>query len=240
MNNTVQVIPIPNLLLAFIPGLVVVAILYRWSLGARVALYGLTRMVVQLLLVGYVLAFVFQTKRAEVVVGVLAVMLFVSSWIALRPLARRSRGLYGRALAAISLGGIVTLVIVTQAVLRLHPWFWPQYMIPLAGMIFANAMNAVSLAAERFESETAEAGCDWTRCRGIALRAALIPTINSLFAVGLVALPGMMTGQILSGVSPLVAARYQIMVMSMIFGSAGIAAACYLMLTKTRVEGSDT
>ena len=68
--------------------------------------------------------------------------------------------------------------------------------------------------------------------RNRALNASLIPAINSLFAVGLVSFPGMMTGQILSGVEPLVAARYQIMVMCMIFGSAGIAAACYLFLQK--------
>ena len=95
-------------------------------------------------------------------------------------------------------------------------------------MIFANAMNTVSLAAERYESEREVH--DYIEARHTALRAAMIPLINSLFAVGLVALPGMMTGQILSGVSPLVAARYQIVVMCMIFGSAGISAVCYLVL----------
>ncbi len=81
--------------------------------------------------------------------------------------------------------------------------------------------------------------------RGIAFRAALIPITNSLFAVGLVSLPGMMTGQILSGVSPLIAVRYQIMVMCMLFGSAGISTACFLVSarphmqerTPTRVRG---
>ncbi len=66
--------------------------------------------------------------------------------------------------------------------------------------------------------------------RRAALDAALIPQINSLLAVGLVALPGMMTGQILSGVEPLVAVRYQIMVMCMVFGSGGLGAAAYLVL----------
>jgi len=68
-----------------------------------------------------------------------------------------------------------------------------------------------------------------------AYRAAMIPVINSLFAVGLVSLPGMMTGQILSGVSPLTAARYQIMVMCMIFASAGISTAIFLALGRKRV-----
>ncbi len=66
--------------------------------------------------------------------------------------------------------------------------------------------------------------------RRAALDAALIPQINGLLAVGLVSLPGMMTGQILAGVEPLVAVRYQIMVMAMVFGSGGLAAVLYLTL----------
>ena len=94
-------------------------------------------------------------------------------------------------------------------------------------MIFANAMNSVSIAAERFSSELS-AGLDRADARRKAFEAALIPLVNSLLAVGLVALPGMMTGQVLAGVSPLIAARYQILVMCMLFGSSGIAAASYL------------
>jgi len=96
-------------------------------------------------------------------------------------------------------------------------------------MIFANAMNTVSLAAERYESERGR-GAELTAARRTALDAALIPQINGLLAVGLVSLPGMMTGQILSGVEPLVAVRYQIMVMCMVFGSGGLGAALYLAL----------
>ncbi len=105
----------------------------------------------------------------------------------------------------------------------------PNYVVPLAGMIFANSMNTVSLAAERFESEC-RGGTGVIEAKHIALQTGLIPVINSMFAVGLVALPGMMTGQILSGVSPLIAARYQIMVMCMLFGASGISAFCYLQL----------
>ena len=141
--------------------------------------------------------------------------------------------LYAKALGSISLGGVLTLALVSQEVLDLQPWFSPRIMIPLAGMIFANAMNAVSLAAERFESESAN-NLQYEEARRIALRTSLIPQINSLLAVGLVSLPGMMTGQILSGVSPLVAVRYQIMVMCMVFGSGGISSACYLMLIRPR------
>lgn len=108
----------------------------------------------------------------------------------------------------------------------------PQYMIPIAGMIFANCMNSVSLAVERLSAEISR-GIDYDTAKKIALKAALIPITNSLFAVGLVAIPGMMTGQILSGVSPTIAARYQVMVMCMIFGSTGISAACFLTLARS-------
>jgi putative ABC transport system permease protein len=138
-------------------------------------------------------------------------------------------------LIAISVGGILTLALVSQFVLKIHPWFSPRYLVPLAGMIFAGAMNAVSLAAERLHSEN-ERGTSLLEARRIALQASLIPITNSLFAVGLVALPGMMTGQILSGVSPMVAVKYQIVVMTMLFGVSGISAALYLMLANRSLQ----
>jgi len=134
----------------------------------------------------------------------------------------------------ISIGtcGIGVLILVTQLILELPRWFEPRYVIPLAGMIFANTMNTTALAAERFHSELARNNDDYVAARNTAMEAALIPQINALLAVGLVSLPGMMTGQILSGIDPLIAARYQIMVMCMIFASAGLGAASYLALLK--------
>ncbi len=125
----------------------------------------------------------------------------------------------------------MVLLLVTQGVLQLDPWYMPSYMIPLAGMIFANGMNSVSLAGERLQSEL-KSGVVYAEAEKLAIQASLIPITNSLFAVGLVSIPGMMTGQILSGVSPFIAARYQIMVMCMIFGSAGISSALFLVLSK--------
>jgi len=223
-----QEIPYANLALSFLPVAVVVAIVYRWSLGGGNSLYALGRMLVQLLAIGYVLTYIFQTDRPNVVLGVLTAMLLIASWIALGHVKGNRVANYGKALGAITVGGTTTLVLITQGVLQLEPWFRPSFMIPLAGMIFAGAMNSVSLAAERLQAEL-ERGGDYPDARRIALRAALIPITNSLFAVGLVSLPGMMTGQILSGVEPLIAARYQIMVMCMLFGSAGISAACFLI-----------
>jgi putative ABC transport system permease protein len=190
-------------------------------------------MLIQLLAVGYVLTYVFETDRPVLIVGVILVMILVSAWIALRPLARRGLENYSLALVSISASGLTMLLIVTQWVLELPRWFEPSFVVPLAGMIFANAMNTVSLAAERFESERSR-GESMSDSRRMALDASLIPQINGLLAVGIVSLPGMMTGQILSGVEPMVAVRYQIMVMCMVFGSGGLGAAAYLALQSGR------
>ena len=156
-------------------------------------------------------------------------MLTVASWIAIRPLRQKQPQIYLKSLGAISVGGVLTLALVSQVIIGIEPWFNPRYAVPLAGMVFAGAMNAVSLAAERLQSEY-ERGTPYFEARRLALQASLIPITNSFFAVGLVSLPGMMTGQILSGVSPLVATKYQIVVMTMLFGASGISAALYLVL----------
>ncbi len=220
-------------MLAFAPSLILLAIMVRWSLGAWEALYANVRMLVQLLVVGYVLTFVFETDRPLVIACVLAIMIAAAAWIALRPLAARSRRSYFITLGVLSVVGLSMLAIVTQLVLDLPRWFEPRFVVPLSGMIFANAMNTLSLAAERFEAERSR-DLDYEAARRIALEAALIPQINALLAVGLVSLPGMMTGQILSGIEPMIAVRYQIMVMCMTWGSAGLGAAFYLILQRER------
>ena len=233
MGTSVSAIPILSLVWALVPVAVVIGILIRWTSTAGTALYAVARMLIQLMLIGYVLVFIFEADHAGIIVAVLAVMLVAASGIAMRPLRKKQTHLYRNALAAITIGGVLTLALVTQLVIDIEPWYLPRYMVPLAGMTFANAMNAVSLAAERFESEQ-DRSTGYSAARESALNASLIPVINSLFAVGLVSLPGMMTGQILSGVSPFVAATYQIVVMCMIFGASGISAAVYLSLAKER------
>ena len=235
MNHSLQTIPLFNLSLAFIPVLITIFILFKWSLKSTNALYAVSRMLVQLLLIGYFLTYIFESDSAGIVLVILAVMVFSSSWIALGTITERRLELYKHAFVSIAFGGGITLVLITQGVLVLDPWYSPQSMIPIAGMIFANTMNSVSLAAERLNAEI-ERNVSYDVARKIALQSSLIPVINSLFAVGLVSLPGMMTGQILSGVSPLIAARYQIMVMCMVFGASGIATAYFLVLVKPVFE----
>jgi len=231
VDHAVIVLSLPQLSLAFVPVAITLVILFRWSYGVGSAVYALGRMLAQLLLIGYVLAWIFGAGSGWLILLVLAVMLLAASWIALVAVREHRRQLLFAALCAIAVGGGLTLALITQVVLQLQPWYLPRYMIPLAGMVFANAMTAVSLAAERLYAER-EHGAGWTVARLAAYQAAMIPVVNSLLAVGLVSLPGMMTGQILSGVSPLVAARYQIMVMCMIFASAGLSTAVFLSLVR--------
>lgn len=235
MDTVLTEISVQGLVVAFLPVAVVVGIMFRWSAGAKTALYATFRMLVQLLGIGYVLIYIFDSNQPIFILAVLVVMLTVASWIAIRPLQEKNSKVYLNSLGAISIGGILTLGLVSQLVLGVEPWFSPRYLVPLAGMIFAGSMNAVSLAAERMQSES-ERGTSYREARRTAFQAALIPITNSLFAVGLVALPGMMTGQILSGVSPMVAVKYQIVVMTMLFGASGISAALYLVLANRKPE----
>jgi len=178
----------------------------------------LFRMVTQLLLIGYLLVFIFGTNSYYTVLLVLFVMLIFASMIALRPLQQKQKSTYIKAFISILLGGGFTLFVVVFGVLKLQTWYDPKVVIPLAGMIFANSMNSISLFAKSFED---------TKDIQNSYKTALLPTINSFFAVGLVSLPGMMTGQILSGVDPLVAVRYQIVVMLMILSASGISVAVF-------------
>ena len=119
----------------------------------------------------------------------------VAGWIALRPLGDERRTLYPKVLLAISVGAVAVVVIATQGVLDLGIWHDASVVIPLAGIVLANSMNTVSLAAERFRAERRR-GAEYRAARDTAMNTALIPMTNSLLAVGLVSLPGMMTGQL--------------------------------------------
>jgi putative ABC transport system permease protein len=226
-------IELPQLALAFVPVLIVLFIQFKWSLSQKRTIHALVRMLVQLLLVGFFLGYIFESNSVWVVLILLIMMVFFSSWIALNNIDACKKQLFLRALIAISFSGFVTLLIITQGVLAISPWYDAKTLIPLAGMVFASSMNSVSLSGERFYSELANK-LSYEQARNTAFHASMIPNVNALLAVGIVSLPGMMTGQILSGISPFIAARYQIMVMCMIFASAGISSAYFLFLNKPR------
>ena len=229
-------ISLERLSIALIPAIAVLFILYAWAIEIRTSIYAILRMLLQLLLIGYLLHFVFQADTPLVIVGAITIMLLAATWISLRVAANRRKEFLGTALLSIVCGGGITLLVITQGVLQLDPWYLPQKMIPLAGMIFSNCMNSVSLAVERFDSEVSRGVKHAEACR-TSLQASLIPITNSLFAVGLVSIPGMMTGQVLANVPPATAARYQIMVMCMMFASSGLSTSLFLKLISKPKSG---
>jgi len=227
----ISFIPLANLMLGFIPVIILIGIMHFWGLRTSNSIYANFRMLIQLLLIGYVLTFIFETDEPIIIALVVLFMILMSAWIAMRPL--KENGIYSFVIIFISLAlsGLAVLFLISQFIIELPRWFEPSFIVPIAGMIFANSMNTVSLAGERFFIEK-DRGKDYLGSRRIALETALIPQVNALFAVGLVSLPGMMTGQILSGIEPLMAARYQIMVMCMIFSTAGLSAVTYMSFKK--------
>ncbi|HJL80691.1 MAG TPA: ABC transporter permease [Gammaproteobacteria bacterium] len=229
--DQINIIPLANLMLGFIPVAVLILVMRFWGLNITSSLYANSRMLIQLLLIGYVLTYIFETDQPIIIGLVVLFMILMSAWIAMRPL--KEKGIYSFIVIFLSLAlsGLAVLFLISQFIVDLPRWFEPSFIVPIAGMIFANSMNTVSLAGERFFIER-DRGEHYKSSRKIALETALIPQINALFAVGLVSLPGMMTGQILSGIEPLMAARYQIMVMCMIFSTAGLSAVTYMSFKK--------
>ncbi len=226
-------IPIENIVYIFLPMLVVGYVYAQWVGDKREILIASLRMVIQLVAIGYVLIYLFKNDSLYLGLLIIIVMISVSSLIALRNIEHKTLNAYLIIFFSIAIGGSINLFFVIEFVLDLTPFYEPKYVIPIAGMIYANAMNSVSLAAERFNNEIHVKS--YEDARGIALKASLIPRINAFLAVGLVSLPGMMTGQILSGVDPLVAVRYQIVVMAMILGSSGMSVMLYLHLMRRTI-----
>jgi len=194
------------------------------------------RMFIQLLVVGYVLHLIFALKTPLPVLLILIVMIgFAVQTIGARVKTKMPH-FYRVVGTAILFGCGGMTFFFCSLVIGLEPWYDPRYLIPLAGMIIGNSMTGASLAVERLASEFRERRdeIETGLCLGgsiqavsetavsSAFRAALIPSVNAMAAMGLVFLPGMMTGQILSGTEPLIAVKYQIAIMCVITGSVSL------------------
>lgn len=229
-----QTIPFIKLFYLIIPLLITWYFYFKWTGDKKDIFYSTFRMLVQLLLIGYLLLYIFEDKHPLLGAFIIFFMALVSAQITIRNVNDRSLKHYGVLFLAIFASVLIHLVLIIVFVLDIHHFYEPRYVIPIAGMIFANTMNAISLCVERFEKEKVRT--DFIDARKISFKAAMIPQINSLLAVGLVALPGMMTGQILSGVDPLIAVRYQIMIMAMALSTAGISIVIYFLLKRKEYE----
>jgi putative ABC transport system permease protein len=201
------------------------------------------RMTLQLLLMGIALKYIFRIQLWYIVTLIFFLMVFFAAHTIVKRSGITFRGIYRLLYVSILVGGGGVLLFFVLAVVHNQPWYAPRYFIPLAGMIIGNSMNGSALALERFyddvkkqrsEIETRlsfgataeEASRDSLRK---AYRSALLPTLTSMTGMGLVFLPGMMTGQILGGSSPIVAIKYQIAIMGAILASVSLTG--HLILT---------
>ena len=188
------------------------------------------RTLVQLLGVGVFLSIIFATDNPFAILAVLVGMSAIAAAVARNRIDREMPRLLKWVLLAIFSSGLVTVTYVCLFVIHLDPWYSPQYLIPLSGIVLGNAMTAASIAGERLVSALRNSRTDIEThlslgatpsqavltYRKNAIKAGLIPTINAMMVVGLVTLPGTITGQILGGADPLIAALYQILIMFML------------------------
>lgn len=214
-------------------GLMVAAIaLSAWQqLGLEVSLAIATgRTVMQLLVVGFLLSIVFSLRNPWLVLAVIGVMLSIAAVVARNRISKKIPLMLPLVGGSILISTALTLVYVTAIVIRPETWYEPQYVIPLAGILLGNAMNGAAIAGERFastlnasrlevETHLSLGATPWqatVRYRREAIKAGLIPTLNAMMVVGVVTLPGIITGQLLSGVEPTNAAAYQMLIMFML------------------------
>ena len=194
------------------------------------------RMVVQLLLVGWILKWVFALQNPAWVVLLGLFMTAVASLSAVNRTRRRFPGIFLNSFASIMGAAFVVTGTAMTGIIRAEPWFEPQYFIPMLGMVLGNTLNGISLALDRFmedsvlrqsqiETLLALGASRWEAARESlreASRSGLIPIINSMMVMGIVSLPGMMTGQILAGADPVDAVNYQIVIVFMIAAAAAL------------------
>ncbi|MCL6479333.1 MAG: iron export ABC transporter permease subunit FetB [Peptococcaceae bacterium] len=240
-----SVIPISNFQLIFTVLLVLItgAISSFLQLGLlKPLIWGAVRTFAQLTLVGYALTYIFSMNNLWMIIVIVTVMCYIAS----RTAVKRTPNVpdFPSVLAFVSIlvstylvGSIVTVLIISP-----DPWYSARIVIPIFGMILGNSMNGIAISLDRLYSEARSGAAvieamltfgatPWEAVRSSvreSIRAGMTPTINSLMVVGLVSLPGMMTGQILGGADPREAVRYQIVVMLMI--AAAVAIGCLLLV----------
>lgn len=228
----------------------VMSVVLRLGLHKQLAIAGV-RMVLQLLLIGVILTRVFALASPPVTLLVIVVMIVIAGReVAARPeqrLIRFGNEIVGASAVAFATG--ITSILALTTALRPTPWYDAHYAIPLAGIILGNVLNAASLALDSLlggvvrERAAIEAQLALGATINVAMaplvrgaiRRGLLPVINSMSASGIVTLPGIMTGQILAGMDPIDAVKYQILLMFLLSGGSGLAAVATVMLGARRL-----
>lgn len=222
----------------------------RLGLGKDI-LIGTVRTFAQLFLMGWVLGWVFAADSPWLVLGLFLVMAAAAAHTARGRVKEKAVAFAWPMYGGMTAVYLLVTVTVTGAIVGAEPWWTPQYFLPIGGMVLGNSMNSAAVALDRLFSDlrarsaevemrlclgadAAEASADIMRA---AVRAGMIPAVNSMMAVGLVSLPGMMTGQILGGSDPSQAIRYQIVVMLMIVGATALGSTLLALLARRRCFG---
>jgi putative ABC transport system permease protein len=230
-----------------------ISIVLRLGLG-RSLLVASVRTVVQLLLMSLVLESVFAWNRWYAVTGVVLVMTIIAGVAAVGRIERRYRGIRFDSILAVWVSSWIVAAYAMLVVLReVEPWYKPQYLIPFVGMLLGNSLGGISLGLNRLNEELTEkrdviealltlGATRWEAARSSVRRAVhtgMTPIINSMMVVGIVSVPGMMTGQLLSGVSPLQAVRYQIVILFLIAAATALGTLGVVLLSYRRAFNAD-
>ncbi|MFW6264972.1 MAG: ABC transporter permease [Bacillota bacterium] len=243
MNDIID-ISVLQLLTAYIFVVILLLIIKKQDVGSEWQIILATfRMTIQLILVGYVLTYIFENPGIFLTLLILVLMeAFAIQNIYSRVKKKISLDLKKVIAIAMFIGTSISIFYFILVVVNLKPWYQPQYFIPLAGMLIGNSMTGISLGVEglisgikdntrMIENALMLGGKPSIIISDISSRAfynAILPTINSMMGMGIVFLPGMMTGQILAGAEPLIAIKYQIAIMLGIMGS--VTLTVYLMI----------
>jgi putative ABC transport system permease protein len=209
------------------------------------------RMVVQLTLVGFVLKLLFAALSPWFTLLTVLVMIGAAGYEVFSRQDRRFAGwfMHGIGSGPMALATTLVTLLALTTHIRQDPWYDPRYIVPLVGIILGNVMSGVSLCLSGFlgavtrDRPAIEArlalGTDRFTALGPfirrSLRAALIPIFNQMAAAGLITLPGMMTGQILAGMPPAEAVKYQILILFLLAGGTGLAVLMTLYLSAVRI-----
>ncbi len=218
---------------ALASSLIIIVIVLSWRLRLHLTqtlLIAAVRTIVQLSFIGLILAWIFAREQWYEVLVILTIMTLIAGSAAKNRVKRHYRGLLTDTLIAVSASGILVTAIAIVMILQVQPWYTPQFVIPILGLILGNSLTAISLTSnqlinafheqqERIEMMLSLSARPFEAVHE-PLRSAIIngmtPTLNSMLVVGIVSLPGMMTGQILAGADPTQAVRYQIVTMFLI------------------------
>ncbi|MDI6401933.1 iron export ABC transporter permease subunit FetB [Balneolaceae bacterium ANBcel3] len=211
------------------------------------------RMAVQLVLVGLILEWVFEMREPWFILLMAFFMAGLAGYSAVDRTSRRYPGIFWNSLVTIGTSAFLVTGLAITGILRVDPWFDPQYMIPLLGMVLGNALTGISLGLDRMmegcvqnrnwiETMLSHGATRWEAAHEHireALRTGMIPTVNAMMIMGIVSLPGMMTGQILAGAAPMDAVRYQMVIMFMIAACTALATLGVVLFAYNRLFSRD-